>query len=498
MKQLFEFRNVFIPQIDEWKDTYEFFQFNDKYLYCSYIQEVFNLPDDSLLPYFNLSNKKSYNNMDIKCNFSKYFNYFLTFFDTQHELLDAYIKIKFKIDLKGSYYPLDEFYDDLFNILLTPTMLQKLAYMNQHNIFEVKSKKSYMHEGLVYQDHHVNLLYNISLIMKISIPLLVHYSFVKTDIVLNMTEFLLNYYNKVFNIFDINIKRKMTATVDNVVNSSLKTDLPMWNKANIRGINPSIHTLENLNDLISCVLPKLEYKNPGHILIYKSARNNLKNNITNPQFDYEYMKVGGSLKNNVNEFDKFEISVTSSSEAIYIYSLYNSEYVLSSLSSKFYIEERLIDHYYYELTKNGNNMINPFQERLIFNLFYKYYGECCSIKNSNSRDYIRLMLIAREMLRYEKLFLLAEVASSKIISMSSRKDLNKKEKLLLESSEVYKNVMEKYNYDDRIITEVRSIIATTITSEFQIIDPDSDNYGDILTIVPDVIIYQILTYITLI
>ena len=82
--------------------------------------------------------------------------------------------------------------------------------------------------------------------------------------------------------------------------------------------------------------------------------------------------------------------------------------------------------------------------------------------------------------------------------MSSRKDLNKKEKLMLESSEVYHNVLNKYNYDERIVTDIRSIIATVITSEFQIIDPDSDNYGKILTIIPEVIIYQILSYINLI
>lgn len=498
MKQLFEFKSVFIPHVDDWIDSKEFFQFNKRELYCNYIQTIFDLPEDSIFPYFNLSHKKSYNHDDLKQIFAKYFNYFLTYFDTSHEMLDAYIKIKFKIDLKGSYYPLNEFYDDMTNILLTPTMLQKLSYMNDYNIFEVKSKKSYMHESLVYHDHHVNLIYNISLIIKISIPLLVHYSYVKNDIVLNISEFLLNYYNKIFNIFDINMKRKITCTIENIVNNSMKTDTTMWYKANIRGINTSIHTLENLNEIILCVFPKLKYDQPGHSLIYSATRNNLNNNITSPQFEFEYAKVGGNLKNNANEFDKFEISVTSTSEATLIYSQCNSEYVLEQLSSRYVIQEKLIDHYYNELTKNGSNMINPFQQRLIFNLFYKYYGECWSIKNSNSRDYIRLMLIAREMLRYERLFLLAEVLSSKIISMSSRKDLNKKEKLLLESSELYRNVMKKYNYDERIVTEVRSIIATTITSEFQIIDPDSDDYGRILTIVPDVIIYQILAYITLV
>ena len=245
-------------------------------------------------------------------------------------------------------------------------------------------------------------------------------------------------------------------------------------------------------------MPKLTYDKSGHGLIYNAIRKNLGYNVTDNQYEYEYVKVGGNLKNNANEFDKFEIYVTNTSEATLIYSMANSEYIIDFLSNKYNIENRLINHYYKELTENGNNMINPFQEKLIFSLFYKYYGECWSIKNSNSIDYIRLMLIAREMLRYEKLFLLAEVISSKIVSMSSRKDLNKKEKLMLESSEVYHNVLNKYNYDERIVTDIRSIIATVITSEFQIIDPDSDNYGKILTIIPEVIIYQILSYINLI
>lgn len=498
MKNLFEIKNNnYIPYIYNWKDSEEFFQYNDKFIFGKYIKDILNLDNNSILPYFNVSKKKSYGTTPFKIDLCQYLNYFLTFFDTDKELIDIYIKIKFKCDYTENY-PLEEFYNDIRNYILSPTLLQKVSYMNDYNCYDVKSKKAHMHEGLVYHNHHVNIIYNISLLMKFSIPLLIHYTYSHPDIVLNITEYLIYYYNFIFGLFDIDIKRKITATIEYVVSASVKIDYTIWNKQGIQGINPAVHTLFNLNEVILCVMPKLTYDKSGHGLIYNAIRKNLGYNVTDNQYEYEYVKVGGNLKNNANEFDKFEIYVTNTSEATLIYSMANSEYVIDFLSNKYNIENRLINHYYKELTENGNNMINPFQEKLIFSLFYKYYGECWSIKNSNSIDYIRLMLIAREMLRYEKLFLLAEVISSKIVSMSSRKDLNKKEKLMLESSEVYHNVLNKYNYDERIVTDIRSIIATVITSEFQIIDPDSDNYGKILTIIPEVIIYQILSYINLI
>lgn len=496
-KILFEFNNQppNIPEINNWVDNEMYFKSgNDDFIFCDYISKVLN---DDILAYFDISLKRAYKCDEFKKMLIKYLNYFLTYFDKDKELIDIYIKIKVKCDI-SNYYPIKEFYDDLSRYLLSPIILQKTYNMNIYNSYEVESKRSYIHESLVYKTHHTNVLYHISLLIKMAIPLLLHYAKVKAENVVSINEFLLIFYHKIFDVFDVDIRRKILATIENETKKAFSKNYKIWYKQDIRGNNTSVNISDNFNSILLTVIGKMTYALPGHTLIYKSIRHNIDNTTVNAKYDFEYLKIGSNNKPNINEFDMFEINVVNTSEATAIYFQHNSDFVLNYLSNKYQIDENLINHYHKELSLNSNNIINPFQEKLIFYVFYKYYGECNSIKNTNSKDYIKLMLIARDILRSEKLFLLAEIISSRVVSMSSRKDLNKKEKVLIETSELYHSVMEKYGYDERNISEIRSIIATIITSEFQIIDPDSENYGSMLTILPNVVIYQVLSYINLI
>ena len=52
-----------------------------------------------------------------------------------------------------------------------------------------------------------------------------------------------------------------------------------------------------------------------------------------------------------------------------------------------------INYYISRLEENGTDtIINSFQKNLIFNLFYKYFGDPMSINNINKVDYVKLMI----------------------------------------------------------------------------------------------------------
>ena len=62
-------------------------------------------------------------------------------------------------------------------------------------------------------------------------------------------------------------------------------------------------------------------------------------------------------------------------------------------------DQKEIEFYIKELRNENGEIINGFQRQLIFNLFYKYFGDTTSIRAINSIDYVKLMIVAKRMLQ---------------------------------------------------------------------------------------------------
>ena len=143
-------------------------------------------------------------------------------------------------------------------------------------------------------------------------------------------------------------------------------------------------------------------------------------------------------------------------------------------------------------------VINEFQKTLVFNLFYKYFGDPQSTKAINLDDYIKLIISSKKILEANSLVILPYIISSKIVRLASRRNINKKELIKLESSELWEKVKEKYK-SEKIEKYIQNIIAQILTSEFQIIDyNDKDLNGKTIDVIPELIIEEVLLYILLI
>ena len=144
--------------------------------------------------------------------------------------------------------------------------------------------------------------------------------------------------------------------------------------------------------------------------------------------------------------------------------------------------------------------INEFQRQLVFNLFYKYFGDTISINGIDSKkDYVKLMIVAKRMLLNNGMVMLPYIISGKLEKMIGRKSLNKKEQVQVESSDNYKLVVEKYKNDKISKKRVLSTIATIISSDFSIIDYHNPEInGKKIDIIPDIVIEEILIYILMI
>ena len=157
-----------------------------------------------------------------------------------------------------------------------------------------------------------------------------------------------------------------------------------------------------------------------------------------------------------------------------------------------------INYYIKALSADEKPVINGFQKDLIFYLFYKYFGDPVSIKAINQEDYVKLMIAAKRILEVNGMTLLPYIISSKVNRLVTRKNMNKKELVKLESSPFYTSVKNKYR-NDKLEKQILSIIAVILSSEFQIIDfYDKELDGKKIDIIPEYICEEVLMYISLI
>ena len=204
--------------------------------------------------------------------------------------------------------------------------------------------------------------------------------------------------------------------------------------------------------------------------------------------------------------------------ALYLQNKVNAEATMQLIETLYGpFEQEEIDFYLHELG-DYDAVINSFQKKLIFNLFYKYFGNTVSANSINRVDYVKLMIAAKRILQSQYLVMLPYIISSRVDKLVSRKSVNRKDLVKIESSELFPQVLAKYQdtvYDpttvgsdnalaysaenNRIVKEILGMIATVLSSEFTIIDYEHPEInGKVLDVIPDIIIEEFLIYIMLI
>lgn len=157
-----------------------------------------------------------------------------------------------------------------------------------------------------------------------------------------------------------------------------------------------------------------------------------------------------------------------------------------------------IDFYKARLSDGNKCTINSFQRDLIFNLFFKFFGDVMALNSINLDDYVTLIIAAKRILEASGMVLLPYIVSSKVIRLASRKNINKKELTKLEMSPLWAQIKDKYR-NEKIEKHILSIIAVILSSEFEIIDPeDMELNGQKIGVVSELICEEVLMYISLI
>lgn len=343
----------------------------------------------------------------------------------------------------------------------------------------------------------------MSVLMNMLIPLVCHFMYVRG--ITNSTEFLSAVADIIMDIysknFGVDIYNKLFETAVSNVLRTAKKNQAIWLMQDIRNTNTTVHSMQSVQNVLINIMPKYRYDGNLVHLNYKSIIRNTGFQILDIEYEFSFINLSSSKRDEDmnSEFDKFESFLTKTDESLLLQNQVASDDAMDQIRIIYGpFEDEEINFYKHRLSDGCKCTVNSFQRDLVFNLFFKFFGDSNTINAINLDDYVTLIIAAKRILEACGMVLLPYIISSKVIRLASRKNVNKKELTKLESSPLWEKIKNKYR-NDKIEKHILSIIAIILTSEFEIIDPDDPELdGQKITVVPELICEEVLMYVTLI
>lgn len=276
------------------------------------ITKMFKIDDPTKanLDLFILSPKRCYNGDIMRDHASRYLNYFEKFYDQDHELIWMMAKIKCNIDTIPSYTK-EQFKRDIEQMILSDSICMKAVLMNDDNYQLKLDDKKYKNEknpSLIYSDRHAKIIFWMSLLMNMVIPLATHFMYIKK--ITNADEFLLWIFNSIISMTDVDIYNKFYETSSSNVNRSCKKHERLWARQDIRGIDPVTHSLESVQNIILNIMPKYSYDKNIISFNYTSINKNVYYKVIGIEYEYDYISLSSSIRDSDNNsvFDKLLVA----------------------------------------------------------------------------------------------------------------------------------------------------------------------------------------------
>lgn len=255
--------------------------------------EIFN--NDSLkeLNTFATHKKRAYDHK--KDIIELHLNYFTKYYDPDKELILAYLKIKFMMDQKSNYSK-KAFIQDLYDYILSDTMVEKMEQMTEDNYMinletRLENTDKRHNVSLQFTNEHGKILMNMSTIMKFMIPLITHYIYVNN--VSNIDKFILKCFDNIASYFEkdgIDIYNKLYETATSHINQTRHSDKGHWRRVEIEGKDPL--------DQIDLIMDKLyvgiinKYVYDKNVVFYNYASiKNIISHIRKTKSKFNYMPI---------------------------------------------------------------------------------------------------------------------------------------------------------------------------------------------------------------
>lgn len=464
------------------------------------------------LDYFVMSVKRSYNSDETRCHICRYLNYFEKFYDQDKELLMVMYEIKITMDYNKTYSK-QAFLDDVNRyIIRNPKLSADIYRFVADNYLMNLSSNNNKTPNLQFENRHAKILYEISLLMNIYIPLATHYMYIHG---IHKSEDIQTFMLELFDLCNTKFKRernvdmynKMYETALSVVNKSKNPDKPLWGKNLIRGNNTTTHTVDSVYDVILQIMPKYSFDRNVISFNYFSNRQALRFRITDNAYEFQFAKLSSSKRDSDqnSEYDRYEARMNKRNEALTMQNKVAAISTVNKIESIYGpFSDKEIEHYRKKLTRDGAPMINNLQKQLVSYLYDKEFGDPITINAiRNQTDYVKLIIAGKRMLLKSGMVILPYVISSKVIRTASRKIVSKRDMTRIENSSLYNQIVNKYR-NPKIEQKIWEFIGIVISSQFEIIEWDEENEcptqidGIKVPIIVDLLTEELLFFIAMI
>ena len=417
---------------------------------------------------FNLIKKRTYcNKMDLIIDYN---NRLLNGYSRIDDFIMTYLNTKWRIDKKDYTINKKEidpktkeekvvidmveteknFLEDLYNQLFTPRFvryIEKWVDENYHlNIDENnKEKAKKFNPVLQFSDRHCKMLQSISLGMKISIPLILHFAGMYS--IINVNNYLERAFDYLFDLFshDVDLHSKLWESVYSRVVVTKNSDKTFWNYVEIEGNSINKLTAGIYQKLIVDIIPKYEIDqnliNLNHVFINNNIDFTFMSDI---QINYKPLNLAES-SDEVSDYDKISINTARIDEGIIIINEVNIEMTINKLIKKYNlnISKKELEYYFDNLKKN------ELQEHILCNYFGKDLGNADCIYFCDRKQYITLLIILKHILMNNGFTILPEIIVGNINNINEKSTLGKKVLVDIITDKEFEDLQSnKYNFTE--------------------------------------------------
>lgn len=207
----------------------------DGELFVCNFDKVFNQPKLRIYNKFMIKKDSYVNQLDV---ITSYTNFFMNLYDTDDELVNAYLKIKFALD-KNKLFNADNvnaFIDFIYEIMFTPTMVKKIIRMVEENYLDdieanTDEKKKYMKnekkhlESLEFTNQQIKILLQISFGIKIMSPVMLHFYAINVIKINKDSDMIFDFYKRLFDIFGKDTTYNLYDSLSNVIETDISPEI---------------------------------------------------------------------------------------------------------------------------------------------------------------------------------------------------------------------------------------------------------------------------------
>lgn len=411
---------------------------------------------------------------------TKYINYFITFYDDDNQFITAYYKIKFLIDNKKKVKKLGQqgFIKAVYDILLTPTMVDKIKRMVEDNymisLSSADDSKKF-NKSLEFNDEHGKILLMISTAIKMMIPLMAHFANSRK---IKKADYF-KFFEGLFTLFsdEINIYNKLYLTIQTRVMRDYNGNKPIWfQKEMINGSDPSEFIDIMLKDrIIVDALFKYKFDQSVHSFNISVIGNQLKffrqdkYDVTPKMIGYEKDTEG------LSSIDKLVMNMNKIDESLIILSEINIKNTIKKIKKRFNITVEPEEIRYYM----KHHKVNKFLMRFVHDYYAKYFEGYNDLLMLTKVQYIELLIILKKKLIYSGNVFLPQIFTGNIQGrLNSRVIQNNKFISRLESSAIYEELVnDKFAAVIELKGEniIINLLSNIINTKFTFVDYDMDD-----------------------